>query len=146
MSLFAAHLTDKEIEAWREVPHPWGREVAFGARGWPVSPRSGRPRCWGDSGDPGLSWVLATPPGSAAWCQHCRLPVTTISRCLGPRYVLSPLPMCQSLSHPLCWQPWKVGWAAGGGGVLFISAQEKLCLVAAHGVDSQGPDSGSSAS
>lgn len=38
------------------------------------------------------------------------------------------------------------GVGGGGGGVLFISAQEKLCLVAAHGVDSQGPDSGSSAS
>ena len=49
MSLFAAHLTDKEIAALRGVvtevgvgcPRPWGREVEFGARGWPVSPRSG---------------------------------------------------------------------------------------------------------
>lgn len=130
MSLLAAHPRDKEVGAWRGVEVGAGCPIPgrrLWARDWPVCPRSG------ETPPPGRLWSPWPEfgAGSPAWCQPDRPPVTMM---LWPRYVLSPSP-CVSLCHVLCaGSPGR----QGEGGVLFISAHEKLCLAAAHGVNSQG--------
>lgn len=148
VSVFATHLADEEMEAWRgletkvggsRMPYPWGREVEFWGQDWPASRGRGTPRLWGDSGDPVLSLVLAAPPGSPAWCQGCPLPVTMMPRA---RTLSQPPPHVSGFCH-ICAGSYG-RW--GGGGRLSSSAHAKLCLAAVGHVCRPGPGLSSSAS
>lgn len=80
-------------------------------------------------------WLPQLAPQLGASTAVCQSP-----RCLRPRRVLSPFPLCQVFVTS------SVLAATEGRVILFISAHAKLCLAAVGRVCSLGPGSSSSAS
>lgn len=143
MSLLATYPRDKEVGAWRGVEVRAGCPIPgrrLWTQGWPVHPRSGETlpmgrlwRPWPEFGAGHPSWLPSSVPALSSASHHGASSQDMFS---------APSP-CASLCRVLCaGSPGR----QGAGGVLFISAHEKLCLAAARGVNSQGPDSGGSAS
>lgn len=123
---------------WEWGAPSWGREVVFWAQGWPLSPERGE--------TPMLGRLWRPSPELAAGCRSW-LPTLVPAPSSASHYnawgqdMFSAPSPCVSLCHILyAGSPRRWGW---GGGILFISAHEKLYLAAAPGVSSQGPGSGS---
>lgn len=144
MSLFAAHLNrqgnrglERGAPSLGEGGGVRGSGLACKSKKWETSMlgRLWRPRPELGAGHP--SWLRSLVPALSS-ASHHNISMSRAKVCSQPPPHVSVFVTSSVLAAP--------EGGVGGGGVLFISAQEKLCLVAAHGVDSQGPDSGGSAS